>query len=56
MPVIMMPIRSPLNNQEIIGAIEVVNLKGFATMFQKIQPKITTIDQEVLEFFTKQIA
>jgi hypothetical protein len=53
MPVIMMPIRSPLNKDDIIGAIEVVNVKGFATMFQKVQPKITTIDQEVLEFFTQ---
>ena len=33
MPVIILPIRSPLKENEIIGAIEVVNVKGFATMF-----------------------
>lgn len=56
MPVIMLPIHEHNNKDDTIGAIEVVNVKGFATMFQKVQPKIATIDQEVLEFFTQQIA
>jgi len=53
MPVIMLPILDPFNKEKVIGAIEVVNLKGFATMFQKVFPKISTIDQEVLEFFSQ---
>jgi hypothetical protein len=48
MPVIVLPMKHP-KTRETMGGIEVVNVKGIATMFQQLQPKITTIDSEVLE-------
>lgn len=55
LPVVILPIKDP-HDRSVLGALQVVNMKGISTMLQQLQPKLSTIDQEVLESFSDQLA
>ncbi|CAD8070458.1 unnamed protein product [Paramecium primaurelia] len=54
MPIICMPLKS--QNHQIIGAIQVINVKGIGNISSNSEAKIHSIDLDMLELFCQQCA
>ncbi|CAD8127241.1 unnamed protein product [Paramecium sonneborni] len=54
MPIICMPLKT--QNHLIIGAIQVINVKGIGNISSNIEAKINSIDLDMLELFCQQCA
>lgn len=57
MPLICMPIRSLLHSgNDVLGAFQVINVKGIEGLAVTGKAKLTDIDLEILDFTSKQLA
>ena len=56
MPLIIWPMKGPHDESEVIGVIEVINVKGIEGLATTNQAKLSTYDIEAIEFFSNQLA
>ncbi len=56
MPLITWPLKNLNNENEVIGAFQVMNVRGIRGLVHTSKPKLNQLETEMLDFFAKQLA